>query len=153
MYCQVSGIDYFLLSKVVIYVTLELVIVLVVFYNGVLYIVEIDEKKINRIRQVIISGEILLVVGAFSVCDCKNDVNCDCFFGDDGYVKDVKLNILFFLVVCVDGEFYVVDFGNIRIRFIRKNKFFFNIQNMYELLLLIDQEFYLFDISGKYLYI
>uniref|UniRef100_A0A8W4FCH5 Teneurin-4 n=1 Tax=Sus scrofa TaxID=9823 RepID=A0A8W4FCH5_PIG len=152
MHCQVPGIDHFLLSKVAIHATLESATALAVSHNGVLYIAETDEKKINRIRQVTTSGEISLVAGAPSGCDCKNDANCDCFSGDDGYAKDAKLNTPSSLAVCADGELYVADLGNIRIRFIRKNKPFLNTQNMYELSSPIDQELYLFDTSGRHLY-
>ncbi|XP_076403495.1 teneurin-4 isoform X7 [Peromyscus maniculatus bairdii] len=152
MHCQVPGIDHFLLSKVAIHATLESATALAVSHNGVLYIAETDEKKVNRIRQVTTSGEISLVAGAPSGCDCKNDANCDCFSGDDGYAKDAKLNTPSSLAVCADGELYVADLGNIRIRFIRKNKPFLNTQNMYELSSPIDQELYLFDTSGKHLY-
>uniref|UniRef100_A0A8C3M759 Teneurin-4 n=1 Tax=Chrysolophus pictus TaxID=9089 RepID=A0A8C3M759_CHRPC len=152
MHCQVPGMDHFLLSKVAIHATLESATALAVSHNGVLYIAETDEKKINRIRQVTTNGEISLVAGAPSSCDCKNDANCDCFSGDDGYAKDAKLNAPSSLAVCADGELYVADLGNIRIRFIRKNKPFLNTQNMYELSSPIDQELYLFDTSGKHLY-
>uniref|UniRef100_A0A8B9IS25 Teneurin transmembrane protein 4 n=1 Tax=Amazona collaria TaxID=241587 RepID=A0A8B9IS25_9PSIT len=152
MHCQVPGMDHFLLSKVAIHATLESATALAVSHNGVLYIAETDEKKINRIRQVTTNGEISLVAGAPSSCDCKNDANCDCFSGDDGYAKDAKLNAPSSLAVCADGELYVADLGNIRIRFIRKNKPFLNAQNLYELSSPIDQELYLFDTSGKHLY-
>ncbi|XP_053161888.1 teneurin-4 isoform X1 [Hemicordylus capensis] len=152
MHCQVPGIDHFLLSKVAIHATLESATALAVSHNGVLYITETDEKKINRIRQVTTNGEISLVAGAPSGCDCKNDANCDCFSGDDGYAKDAKLNAPSSLAVCADGELYVADLGNIRIRFIRKNKPFLNTQNLYELSSPIDQELYLFDTSGKHLF-
>uniref|UniRef100_A0A8C0FNN1 Teneurin-4 n=1 Tax=Bubo bubo TaxID=30461 RepID=A0A8C0FNN1_BUBBB len=152
MHCQVPGMDHFLLSKVAIHATLESATALAVSHNGVLYIAETDEKKINRIRQVTTNGEISLVAGAPSSCDCKNDANCDCFSGDDGYAKDAKLNAPSSLAVCADGELYVADLGNIRIRFIRKNKPFLNTQNLYELSSPIDQELYLFDTSGKHLY-
>ncbi|KAH0625236.1 hypothetical protein JD844_033575 [Phrynosoma platyrhinos] len=152
MHCQVPGIDHFLLSKVAIHATLESATALAVSHSGVLYIAETDEKKINRIRQVTTNGEISLVAGAPSGCDCKNDANCDCFSGDDGYAKDAKLNAPSSLAVCADGELYVADLGNIRIRFIRKNKPFLNTQNLYELSSPIDQELYLFDTSGKHLY-
>ncbi|XP_061484946.1 teneurin-4 isoform X1 [Rhineura floridana] len=152
MHCQVPGIDHFLLSKVAIHATLESATALAVSHSGVLYITETDEKKINRIRQVTTNGEISLVAGAPSGCDCKNDVSCDCFSGDDGYAKDAKLNAPSSLAVCADGELYVADLGNIRIRFIRKNKPFLNTQNLYELSSPIDQELYLFDTSGRHLF-
>ncbi|ETE61838.1 Teneurin-4, partial [Ophiophagus hannah] len=152
MHCQVPGIDHFLLSKVAIHATLESATAVAVSHSGVLYIAETDEKKINRIRQVTTNGEISLVAGAPNGCDCKNDANCDCFSGDDGYAKDAKLNAPSSLAVCADGELYVADLGNIRIRFIRKNKPFLNTQNLYELSSPIDQELYLFDASGKHVF-
>ncbi|XP_070607619.1 teneurin-4 [Erythrolamprus reginae] len=152
MHCQVPGIDHFLLSKVAIHATLESATAVAVSHSGVLYIAETDEKKINRIRQVTTNGEISLVAGAPGGCDCKNDANCDCFSGDDGYAKDAKLNAPSSLAVCADGELYVADLGNIRIRFIRRNKPFLNTQNLYELSSPIDQELYLFDASGKHVF-
>ncbi len=73
MHCQVPGIDHFLMSKVAIHATLESANALAVSHNGILYIAESDEKKINRVRQVSTNGEISLVAGAPSGCDCKND--------------------------------------------------------------------------------
>ncbi|CAJ0935506.1 unnamed protein product [Ranitomeya imitator] len=152
MHCQVPGIDHFLLSKVAVHATLEAATALAVSHNGILYIAETDEKKINRIRQVTTNGEISLVAGAPSGCDCKNDASCECFSGDDGYAKDAKLNSPSSLAVCADGDLYVADLGNIRIRFIRTNKPFLNSQNMYEVSSPIDQELYLFDTTGRHLY-
>ncbi|XP_060032728.1 teneurin-4 isoform X8 [Erinaceus europaeus] len=152
MHCQVPGIDHFLLSKVAVHATLESATALAISHTGVLYIAETDEKKMHRIRQVTTSGEISLVAGAPSGCDCKNDANCDCFSGDDGYAKDARLHTPSSLAVCADGELYVADLGNVRIRFIRKNRPFLNTQNLYELSSPIDQELYLFDTSGRHLY-
>lgn len=152
MYCQVFGIDYFF-SKLVIYFVLELVSVIVIFYIGVFYIIETDEKKINRLRQVIINGEICFLVGVVLDCDCKNDVNCNCYSGDDVYVIDVILNFLLFLVVVLDGIIYIVDFGNIRIRVVSKNKFVFNVFNQYEVVFFGEQELYVFNVDGIYQYI
>ncbi|XP_053564649.1 teneurin-4 isoform X3 [Bombina bombina] len=152
MHCQVPGIDHFLLSKVAVHATLEAATALAVSHNGILYISETDEKKINRIRQVTTNGEISLVAGAPSGCDCKNEANCECFSGDDGYAKDAKLNAPSSLAVCADGELYVADLGNIRIRFIRTNKPFLNSQNLYEVSSPVDQELYLFDTTGRHVY-
>ncbi|XP_069496010.1 teneurin-4 isoform X4 [Ambystoma mexicanum] len=152
MHCQVPGIDHFLLSKVAVHATLESATALAVSHNGILYIAETDGKKINRIRQITTNGEISLVAGAPSGCDCKNDNNCECYSGDEGYAKDAKLNSPSSLAVCADGELYVADLGNIRIRFIRMNKPFLNTQNLYEVSSPIDQELYLFDTSGKHVY-
>uniref|UniRef100_A0A3B3UFP3 Teneurin transmembrane protein 4 n=1 Tax=Poecilia latipinna TaxID=48699 RepID=A0A3B3UFP3_9TELE len=152
MHCQVPGIDHFLMSKVAIHATLESANALTVSHNGVLYIAESDEKKINRVRQVSTNGEISLVAGAPSGCDCKNDVNCDCYSGDGGYAKDAKLNAPSSLAVCPDGELYIADLGNIRIRYVRKNKPFLNPLSMYEVSSPINDELYLFDSNGSHIF-
>uniref|UniRef100_A0A3Q3WJ75 Uncharacterized protein n=1 Tax=Mola mola TaxID=94237 RepID=A0A3Q3WJ75_MOLML len=84
MHCQVPGIDYSL-SKLAIHAALESATAIALSHTGILYIAETDEKKINRVRQVSTNGEISLLAGTPSDCDCKNDVNCNCFYGDDGY--------------------------------------------------------------------
>ncbi|XP_078099381.1 teneurin-4 isoform X6 [Sander vitreus] len=152
MHCQVPGIDHFLMSKVAIHATLESANALAVSHNGVLYIAESDEKKINRVRQVSTNGEISLVAGAPSGCDCKNDANCDCYFGDEGYAKDAKLNAPSSLAVCPDGELYIADLGNIRIRYVRKNKPYLNPLSMYEVSSPIHDELYLFDSNGSHIF-
>uniref|UniRef100_A0A3Q3J7W1 Teneurin-4 n=1 Tax=Monopterus albus TaxID=43700 RepID=A0A3Q3J7W1_MONAL len=152
MHCQVPGIDHFLMSKVAIHATLESANALAVSHNGILYIAESDEKKINRVRQVSTNGEISLVAGAQSGCDCKNDANCDCYSGDEGYAKDAKLNAPSSLAVCPDGELYIADLGNIRIRYVRKNKPFLNPLSMYEVSSPINDELYLFDSNGSHIF-
>ncbi|XP_058886957.1 teneurin-4 isoform X1 [Acipenser ruthenus] len=152
IHCQVPGIDHFLLSKVAIHATLESATALAVSHNGILYIAETDDKKINRVRQVTTNGEISLVAGAPSGCDCKNDANCDCYSGDDGYAKDAKLNAPSSLAVSPDGELFIADLGNIRIRYVRKNKPFLNPHNLYEVSSPIDEELYLFDTNGSHIY-
>nr|XP_057936897.1 teneurin-4 isoform X10 [Doryrhamphus excisus] len=152
MHCQVPGIDHFLMSKVAIHATLESANTLAVSHTGVLYIAESDEKKINRVRQVSTNGEISLVAGAPSGCDCKNDANCDCYSGDEGYAKDAKLNAPSSLAVCPDGELYIADLGNIRIRYVRKNKAYLSPLNMYEVSSPIKDELYLFDANGSHIF-
>ncbi|XP_070762443.1 teneurin-4 isoform X5 [Enoplosus armatus] len=152
MHCQVPGIDHFLMSKVAIHATLESANALAVSHNGILYIAESDEKKINRVRQVSTNGEISLVAGAPSGCDCKNDANCDCYSGDEGYAKDAKLNAPSSLAVCPDGELYIADLGNIRIRYVRKNKPYLNPLSMYEVSSPINDELYLFDSNGSHIF-
>uniref|UniRef100_H2UCY9 Teneurin-4 n=1 Tax=Takifugu rubripes TaxID=31033 RepID=H2UCY9_TAKRU len=152
MHCQVPGIDHFLMSKVAIHATLESANALAVSHNGILYIAESDEKKINRVRQVSTNGEISLVAGAPSGCDCKNDANCDCFSGDEGYAKDAKLNAPSSLAVCPDGELYIADLANIRIRYVRKNKPYLSPLGMYEVSSPINDELYLFDSNGSHIF-
>ncbi|XP_048837963.1 teneurin-4 isoform X3 [Brienomyrus brachyistius] len=152
MHCQVPGIDHFLLSKVAIHATLESATALAVSHSGVLYIAESDEKKINRVRQVSTSGEISLVAGAPSGCDCKNDANCDCYSGSEAYAKDAKLNVPSSLAVSPDGQLFIADLANVRIRYVRINKPYLSPLNLYEVASPIDDELYLFDANGSHIY-
>uniref|UniRef100_A0A8D0CJV7 Teneurin-4 n=1 Tax=Scleropages formosus TaxID=113540 RepID=A0A8D0CJV7_SCLFO len=152
MHCQVPGIDHFLLSKVAVHATLESATALAVSHSGVLYIAESDEKKINRVRQVSTNGEISLVAGAPSGCDCKNDANCDCYSGDDGYAKDAKLNLPSSLATSPDGELFIADLGNVRIRYVRRNRPYLSPLNLYEVSSPIDDELYLFDANGSHVF-
>ena len=69
MHCQVPGIDYSL-SKLAIHSALESATAIALSHTGILYIAETDEKKINRVRQVL-EGAILhtfvWVGGGFSM--------------------------------------------------------------------------------------
>uniref|UniRef100_A0AAZ3RW92 Teneurin-4 n=1 Tax=Oncorhynchus tshawytscha TaxID=74940 RepID=A0AAZ3RW92_ONCTS len=102
MHCQVPGLDHFLVSKVAVHATLESANALAVSHNGILYISESDEKKINRVRQVSTNGEISLVAG------------------------HARVNAPSSLAVSPDGELFVADLGNIRIRSVRRNKPYLN---------------------------
>lgn len=81
IHCQVPGIDHYLVSKAAVHSTLEAAKAITVSHQGTLYIAETDERKINRIQQVTTNGEISVVAGAPTECDCKIDPNCDCFSG------------------------------------------------------------------------
>ncbi|XP_014386883.1 PREDICTED: teneurin-3 [Myotis brandtii] len=151
MHCQVPGVEYSV-GKHAVQTTLESATAIAVSYSGVLYITETDEKKINRIRQVTTDGEISLVAGIPSECDCKNDANCDCYQTGDGYAKDAKLSAPSSLAASPDGTLYIADLGNIRIRAVSKNKPFLNSMNFYEVASPTDQELYIFDINGTHQY-
>uniref|UniRef100_A0A8I3ZZ55 Teneurin-2 n=1 Tax=Callithrix jacchus TaxID=9483 RepID=A0A8I3ZZ55_CALJA len=151
MHCQVPGIDYSL-SKLAIHSALESASAIAISHTGVLYITETDEKKINRLRQVTTNGEICLLAGAASDCDCKNDVNCNCYSGDDAYATDAILNSPSSLAVAPDGTIYIADLGNIRIRAVSKNKPILNAFNQYEAASPGDQELYVFNADGIHQY-
>ncbi|KAM9043599.1 teneurin-3 isoform 2-T3 [Megaptera novaeangliae] len=151
MHCQVPGVEY-PVGKHAVQTTLEAATAIAVSYSGVLYITETDEKKINRIRQVTTDGEISLVAGIPSECDCKNDANCDCYQSGDGYAKDAKLSAPSSLAASPDGTLYIADLGNIRIRAVSKNKPLLNSMNFYEVASPTDQELYIFDINGTHQY-
>uniref|UniRef100_A0A8C6X229 Teneurin-2 n=1 Tax=Naja naja TaxID=35670 RepID=A0A8C6X229_NAJNA len=151
MHCQVPGIDYSL-SKLAIHSALESASAIAISHAGILYISETDEKKINRLRQVTTNGEICLLAGAASDCDCKNDVNCNCYAGDDAYATDAILNTPSSLAVAPDGTIYIADLGNIRIRAVSKNKPVLSSFNQYEIASPREQELYIFNIDGIHQY-
>ncbi|XP_045140633.1 teneurin-2 [Echinops telfairi] len=151
MHCQVPGIDYSL-SKLAIHSALESASAIAISHTGILYITETDEKKINRLRQVTTNGEICLLAGAASDCDCKNDVNCICYSGDDAYATDAILNSPSSLAVAPDGTIYIADLGNIRIRAVSKNKPVLNAFNQYEAASPGEQELYVFNAEGIHQY-
>ncbi|XP_058052591.1 teneurin-1 [Ahaetulla prasina] len=152
IHCQVPGVDHVLVSKVAIHSTLESARAVGVSHSGVLYIAETDERKINRIQQVTTNGEISVIAGAPTDCDCKIDPNCDCFSGDGGYAKDAKLKAPSSLAVSPDGTLYIADLGNIRIRAVSQNKPHLNDANIYEIASPADQELYQFTNNGTHLH-
>ncbi|XP_004646133.1 teneurin-1 isoform X3 [Octodon degus] len=152
IHCQVPGIDHFLVSKVAIHSTLESARAISVSHSGLLFIAETDERKVNRIQQVTTNGEISIIAGAPTDCDCKIDPNCDCFSGDGGYAKDAKMKAPSSLAVSPDGTLYVADLGNVRIRTISKNQPHLNDVNLYEIASPADQELYQFTVNGTHLH-
>ncbi|XP_065143605.1 teneurin-2 isoform X2 [Paramisgurnus dabryanus] len=147
MHCQVPGIDYSL-SKLAIHSALESATAIAISHTGVLYIAETDEKRINRIRQVSTNGEISLLAGAASECDCKNDVNCNCFSGDEGYAADAGLNCPASLAVSPDGTLYIADLNNIRVRSVRGNRPNATASGQNEVGSSLEQELYVFSPEG-----
>uniref|UniRef100_A0A8C5Z1Z1 Teneurin-1 n=1 Tax=Marmota marmota marmota TaxID=9994 RepID=A0A8C5Z1Z1_MARMA len=152
IHCQVPGIDHFLVSKVAIHSTLESARAISVSHSGLLFIAETDERKVNRIQQVTTNGEISIIAGAPTDCDCKIDPNCDCFSGDGGYAKDAKMKAPSSLAVSPDGTLYVADLGNVRIRTISRNQANLNDMNLYEIASPADQELYQFTVNGTHLH-
>ncbi|XP_029785859.1 teneurin-1 isoform X2 [Suricata suricatta] len=152
IHCQVPGIDHFLVSKVAIHSTLESARAISVSHSGLLFIAETDERKVNRIQQVTTNGEISIIAGAPTDCDCKIDPNCDCFSGDGGYAKDAKMKAPSSLAVSPDGTLYVADLGNVRIRTISRNQAHLNDVNLYEIASPADQELYQFTVNGTHLH-
>lgn len=151
MHCQVPGIDYSL-SKLAIHSALESASAIAISHTGILYIAETNEKKINRIRQVTTNGEISLLAGSASDCNCKDDVNCNCYAGDDGYATDAFLNSPSSLAVAPDGTVYIADLGNIRIRAVVQNRPVLTSFNQYEIASPGAQELYIFNINGIHQY-
>lgn len=151
MHCQVPGIDYSL-SKLAIHSALESASAIAISHSGILYIAETNEKKINRLRQVTTNGEISLIAGAASDCNCKDDVNCNCYAGDDGYATDAFLNSPWSLAVTPDGTIYIADLGNIRIRAVMQNRPLLNAFNQYEVASPGEQELYIFNLNGIHQY-
>lgn len=150
MHCQVPGIDYSL-SKLAIHATLESATAIAISHDGTLYVAETDEKRLNRVRQVSTGGEISLLAGAASECDCKNDVNCNCFAGDEGYAPDASLNAPASLAVSPDGTLFVADLNNIRIRAVRPNRPVPTPAGRFEVASPQEQELYVFNDDGLHM--
>ncbi|XP_013877523.1 teneurin-1 [Austrofundulus limnaeus] len=122
IHCQVPGIDHHLVSRAAVRATLEAAKAIALSHLGTLFIAETDERRINRIQQVSTNGEISIISGAPTDCDCKIDPNCDCFSGDGGYARDARLKAPSSLAVAPNGTLYIADLGNIRIRAVSPNQ-------------------------------
>ncbi|XP_077387511.1 teneurin-1 isoform X1 [Festucalex cinctus] len=152
IHCQVPGIDHHLMSRAAVRATLESAKAIAVSYLGTLYIAETDERRINRIQQVSTNGEISVISGAPTDCDCKIDPNCDCFSGDGGYARDARLKAPSSLAVGPNGTLYIADLGNIRIRAVSPNQPQPGPAGLVEISSPLDQELYLFSQNGSHLY-
>uniref|UniRef100_A0A8C7U3N5 Teneurin-3 n=1 Tax=Oncorhynchus mykiss TaxID=8022 RepID=A0A8C7U3N5_ONCMY len=130
---------------------LESAVAIAVSYYGAIFVAETDERKLSRIRTISIDGEITHLAGSPSDCDCKNDVNCDCYQTGEGYAKDARLNVPSSLVVAPDGTLYVADLGNIRIRAVGRNgPVLTSNTNTFEVASPDAQEVYVFDANGTH---
>ncbi|XP_014067420.2 teneurin-3 isoform X7 [Salmo salar] len=130
---------------------LESAVAIAVSYYGAIYVAETDERKLSRIRTISVDGEITHLAGSPSDCDCKNDVNCDCYQTGEGYAKDARLNVPSSLVVAPDGTLYVADLGNIRIRAVSRNgPVLTSNTNTFEVASPDAQEVYVFDANGTH---
>ena len=82
--------------------------------NGYLYIVESDNKLINRIREVSTDGTISHYVGAKSKCNCQLE-ECKCFDPKEVLATKILLNSPTAITVTPDHVLHVADMGNMRI--------------------------------------
>uniref|UniRef100_A0A3P9HJX5 Teneurin transmembrane protein 1 n=1 Tax=Oryzias latipes TaxID=8090 RepID=A0A3P9HJX5_ORYLA len=152
IHCQVPGIDHHLVSRAAVRATLEAAKAIALSHLGTLFIAETDERRINRIQQVSTNGEISIISGAPTECDCKIDPNCDCFSGDGGYARDARLKAPSSLAVAPNGTLYIADLGNIRIRAVCPNQPQPNQNGMVEISSPLDQELYLFSQNGSHMH-
>uniref|UniRef100_H3DEB4 Teneurin transmembrane protein 1 n=1 Tax=Tetraodon nigroviridis TaxID=99883 RepID=H3DEB4_TETNG len=152
IHCQVPGIDHHLVKWAAVRATLEAAKAIALSHLGTLYIAETDERRINRIQQVSTNGEISVISGAPSECDCKIDPNCDCFSGDGGYARDARLKAPSALAVAPNGTLYIADLGNIRIRAVSPNQPQANPAGLVEISSPLDQELYLFSQNGSHMH-
>uniref|UniRef100_A0A3B5M1J6 EGF-like domain-containing protein n=1 Tax=Xiphophorus couchianus TaxID=32473 RepID=A0A3B5M1J6_9TELE len=152
IHCQVPGIDHHLVSRAAVRATLEAAKAIALSHLGTLFIAETDERRINRIQQVSTNGEISIISGAPTDCDCKIDPNCDCFSGDGGYARDARLKAPSSLAVAPNGTLYIADLGNIRIRAVNPNQPQPGPAGLVEISSPQDQELYLFSQNGSHMY-
>uniref|UniRef100_A0A8C5H6N1 Teneurin-2 n=1 Tax=Gouania willdenowi TaxID=441366 RepID=A0A8C5H6N1_GOUWI len=152
IHCQVPGIDHHLVSRAAVQATLEAAKAIALSHLGTLFIAETDERRINRIQQVSTNGEISVISGAPTDCDCKIDPNCDCFSGDGGYARDARLKAPSSLAVAPNGTLYIADLGNIRIRAVSPNQPQPGPAGLVEISSPLDQELYLFSENGSHMF-
>uniref|UniRef100_A0A8C4HPG2 Teneurin-2 n=1 Tax=Dicentrarchus labrax TaxID=13489 RepID=A0A8C4HPG2_DICLA len=152
IHCQVPGIDHHLVRWAAVRATLEAAKAIALSHLGTLFIAETDERRINRIQQVSTNGEISVISGAPTDCDCKIDPNCDCFSGDGGYARDARLKAPSSLAVAPNGTLYIADLGNIRIRAVSPNQPQPSPAGLVEISSPLDQELYLFSQNGSHMY-
>uniref|UniRef100_A0A8D0API8 Teneurin transmembrane protein 1 n=1 Tax=Sander lucioperca TaxID=283035 RepID=A0A8D0API8_SANLU len=152
IHCQVPGIDHHLVRWAAVRATLEAAKAIALSHLGTLYIAETDERRINRIQQVSTNGEISVISGAPTDCDCKIDPNCDCFSGDGGYARDARLKAPSSIAVAPNGTLYIADLGNIRIRAVSPNQPQPSPVGLVEISSPLDQELYLFSQNGSHMY-
>ncbi|CAL8262825.1 unnamed protein product [Lota lota] len=152
IHCQVPGIDHHLVSRAAVRATLEAAKAIALSHLGTLFIAETDERRINRVQQVSTNGEISIISGAPTDCDCKIDPNCDCFSGDSGYARDARLKAPSSLAVAPNGTLYIADLGNIRIRAVSPNQPLPGPTGLVEISSPLDQELYLFSQNGSHLF-
>uniref|UniRef100_A0A3Q2D415 Teneurin-1-like n=1 Tax=Cyprinodon variegatus TaxID=28743 RepID=A0A3Q2D415_CYPVA len=152
IHCQVPGIDHHLVSRAAVRATLEAAKAIALSHLGTLFIAETDERRINRIQQVSTNGEISIISGAPTDCDCKIDPNCDCFSGDGGYARDARLKAPSSLAVAPNGTLYIADLGNIRIRAVIPNQPQPSPAGLMEISSPQDQELYVFSQNGSHMF-
>uniref|UniRef100_A0AAQ4P5B9 Teneurin transmembrane protein 1 n=1 Tax=Gasterosteus aculeatus aculeatus TaxID=481459 RepID=A0AAQ4P5B9_GASAC len=152
IHCQVPGIDHHLVRWAAVRATLEAAKAIALSHLGTLFIAETDERRINRIQQVSTNGEISVISGAPTDCDCKIDPNCDCFSGDGGYARDARLKAPSSLAVAPNGTLYIADVGNIRIRAVSPNQPQPSPVGLMEISSPLDQELYLFSQNGSHMH-
>ncbi|XP_046872433.1 teneurin-1-like isoform X2 [Hypomesus transpacificus] len=151
IHCPVPGPEQRLLGRAAMRTTLEGAKAIALSHHGTLFIAETDERRINRIQQVSSNGEISVISGAPTDCDCKIDSNCDCFSGDGGYARDARLKAPSSLAVAPNGTLYIADLGNIRVRAVSPNQPQPSPAGLLEISSPLDQELYLFSQNGSHL--
>ncbi|KAL2095166.1 hypothetical protein ACEWY4_009885 [Coilia grayii] len=152
IHCQVPGVEHMPGSRAAVHQALEGAKAIAVSHQGTLFIAETDERRTSRVQQVTTNGEISIIAGATSECDCKIDPSCDCFSGDGGYARDAKLKSPSSLAVSPNGTLYIADLGNVRVRAVTSNSPRLNRLRQYEISSVVDQELYLFSANGTHLH-
>lgn len=82
--------------------------------HGDLFIVESDERYVNRIRMVRTDGTIVHYVGARPKCSC-NEPGCKCFEPKEVLATKVLLHKPTAVTVTADSVLHVADMGNLRV--------------------------------------
>lgn len=95
IHCPMASIEPVLLGKAAVRSVLEGAKAIAVSHQGTLYIAETDDRKHSRVQEVSTNGEMVVIAGATSECDCKIDPSCECFSGES--LVHFHINIFFII--------------------------------------------------------
>lgn len=88
--------------------------------KGELFIAETDYLRVHRVRKVTPDGAIVWFAGSDSECDCFL-TDCSCYDGDGFDAISAKLQVPIALAASPNGELFIADQGNLRVRKISPN--------------------------------
>ncbi|XP_060718384.1 teneurin-1 [Tachysurus vachellii] len=144
--------------RTTLHAALEYAKAIIVSHQGKLYITQTDDRKVNRIQEVNSNGEMSVITGTISECDCKIDPDCECFSGDGGYARDGRLKSPSSLAVSPNGTLFVADVGNLRVRAVTQSRPRLSSSSsssstrLFEIPSISQQELYIFAANGSHLY-
>uniref|UniRef100_A0A671NEQ1 Teneurin-1-like n=1 Tax=Sinocyclocheilus anshuiensis TaxID=1608454 RepID=A0A671NEQ1_9TELE len=102
IHCPMASIEPVLLGKTAVRSVLEGAKAIIVSHQGALYIAETDDRKHSRLQEVSTNGEMVIIAGATSECDCKIDPNCECFSGEIQRAPKLLNAVIFLWVIHIN---------------------------------------------------
>ena len=116
-----------------------------------LYIVESDNKRINRVRVVNPDGTIEHYMGGEPKCDCR-DADCSCFDPKEVLARSILLDAPTAITVTPDGVLHVSDMGNVRVYSVIAGLPKQNNYGNYDIIYPQNQEVYTFNRFGQHIH-